>query len=136
MKDEIYQMFKDGKNTTEIYNTFLSYYEQAKSRYNQEQKEAKKKEAARKQSAARKVHLPRFRTELVDAIFNYVDFLFPDIFDYDECIKAVEDTLLGLENVVDTSTLVAEGFVDRFINTDPSIGDWIMKLSKTEQIND
>lgn len=111
MKQDIYNMFKSGKSTAQIYDTFVREYEQAKSQYRAEQQaeieaarkakeEAEKAAALARQNAQTKPgasHLPRFRRNLTEAFYDYLDYLLPEPLEYDECTEMIDEVLNEFE---------------------------------------
>ena len=102
-------MFKSGKTTDQIYDAFIREYEQAKTKYRAEQQAAAEAARKAKEEEERKVaealarrnaqtrvgasHLPRFRRNLTEAFYNYLDYLLPEPLEYDECTEIIEEVL-------------------------------------------
>ena len=109
MKQEIYKLFKDGKTSCDIYNTFVKEYEEAKNQFHTEQaKQEKEKIEAEKRAAAQRTNntsasspkeatIARLRTELADAFYDYCDFLMPEPIDYETWVDSIEESLKDFE---------------------------------------
>lgn len=129
MKD-IYEMFKSGMTTQQIYEAFLAEYEPAKKRHEadlekarieaeRKAREEKKKaeRAARKPAASeyRNRALPRYREALADAFYDYFDFLLPEPLDYDETIPRIEKSIQDFEDSITKAIDMAQPFIDLFL---------------------
>ena len=129
MKD-IYEMFKSGMSTDDIYNEFLKEYDAAKVKHNEDVKRAKE-EAARKAreekekaaAAAKKITetsrknraLPRYRDALVDAFYDYFDFLLPEPLDYEEVFPKIEKGIMDFEDTFIQTIDAAQPLIDLLI---------------------
>ena len=127
MKD-IYEMFKAGMTTDDIYNTFIKEYDAAKLKHDEDIKRAAAEEAKRKvkeekekaERATRKPAaseyrnraLPRYREALADAFYDYFDFLLPEPLDYDETIPRIEKGIKDFEDSITNAIDLAQPFID------------------------
>ena len=129
MKD-IYEMFKSGMSTDDIYNEFRKEYDAAKVKHDADVKRAKE-EAARKAreekekaaTAAKRATetsyknraLPRYRDALIDAFYDYFDFLLPEPLDYEEVFPKIEKGIMDFENSLAQTLDIVQPIVDLLI---------------------
>ena len=129
MKD-IYEMFKSGMSTDDIYNEFRKEYDAAKVKHDADVKRAKE-EAARKAreekekaaTAAKKATetsyknraLPRYRDALIDAFYDYFDFLLPEPLDYEETLPKIEKGIIDFEDSLTQTLDIVQPIVDLLI---------------------
>ena len=129
MKD-IYEMFKSGMSTDDIYNEFRKEYDAAKVKHDADVKRAKE-EAARKAreekekaaAAAKKITetnrknraLPRYRDALIDAFYDYFDFLLPEPLDYEEAFPKIEKGIMDFEDTFMQTLDAAQPLIDLLI---------------------
>ena len=129
MKD-IYEMFKSGMSTDQIYDEFIKEYDAAKIKHNEDVKRAKEEEArkAREEkekaaAAAKKIvetsrknrALPRYRDALVDAFYDYFDFLLPEPLDYEEVFPKIEKGIMDFEDTFLQTLDAAQPLIDLLI---------------------
>ena len=129
MKD-IYEMFKSGMSTDDIYNEFRKEYDAAKVKHDADVKRAKE-EAARKAreekekaaTAAKRATetsyknraLPRYRDALIDAFYDYFDFLLPEPLDYEETLPKIEKGIMDFEDSLTQTLDIVQPIVDLLI---------------------
>ena len=128
MKD-IYEMFKSGMSTDDIYTEFMKEYDAAKVKHNEDVKRAKEEEARKareekeKAAAAKKITetsrknraLPRYRDALFDAFYDYFDFLLPEPLDYEEVFPKIEKGIMDFENSLAQTLDIVQPIVDLLI---------------------
>ena len=126
--EDIYEMFKAGMTTDDIYNTFMKEYDAAKLKHDEDIKRMKAEEAeckareekekaervARKPAAFeyRNRALPRYREALADAFYDYFDFLLPEPLNYDETIPQIEKSIKDFEDSITKAINKAQPFID------------------------
>ena len=146
MKQQIYNMFKSGCSTNDIYSTFINNYERAKTQYRAEERiRQQKEEQEKKEKAARQTKsnthsteyvqkLAQIRTELVEALYNYFDFLMDGPLDYDITTSIFDAILKSTEKSYQgKTTSPTESIWDNFrrqTNPASSLDPDILNLNK------